>query len=74
MKVLIVGASGTIGSEVLIHCLAHPRITQVVAFIRRDLPPDVSSHTKLESIIIKDFSAWPEDVLRAHADAVAMLW
>ncbi|RYP40158.1 hypothetical protein DL767_001873 [Monosporascus sp. MG133] len=74
MKILIVGASGMIGGEVLIQCLAHLSISSVVAFVRRDLPPDVSGHPKLECVLVKDFSVWPEDVLQAHADAAAMIW
>lgn len=74
MKILIVGASGMVGREALIQCLAHPGITRVVAFVRRDLPEDVSGHSKLESFIIKDFSSWPEDVLQRHSDAAAMIW
>lgn len=74
MKVLIVGASGMVGGEALSQCLAHPTITKVVAFVRRDLPDDVSGHPKLESVVIKDFAAWPEDVLLAHSDAAAMIW
>lgn len=74
MKVLIVGASGMIGGEVLSQCLAHPDISHVIAFVRRDLPEDVSSHPKLQTVIIKDFANWPEDVLQAHADASAMIW
>lgn len=74
MKVLIVGASGMIGSEVLIQCLAHPRISKVVAFVRQELSAQVSGHPKLESVVIRDFSAWQEDVLQAHGDAAAMIW
>ncbi|KPM39541.1 hypothetical protein AK830_g7019 [Neonectria ditissima] len=74
MKILIVGASGSIGGEALLHCLSHPSISKVVAFVRRDLPANVSDHPKLESVLIKDFSAWPKDVLDAHADAVGMIW
>jgi uncharacterized protein YbjT (DUF2867 family) len=74
MKVLIVGASGMIGGEALFQCLAHPSISSVVAFVRRDLPADVSDHPKLECVLMKDFAKWPEDVLQAHADAAAMIW
>ncbi|KAF4472860.1 NADH(P)-binding domain-containing [Fusarium albosuccineum] len=74
MKVLIVGATGSIGAEVLRQCLAHPRISRVIVFVRRELPADVSGHSKLESVLVKDFSEWPEEVLRAHSDAVAMVW
>ncbi|KAK7429768.1 hypothetical protein QQZ08_003613 [Neonectria magnoliae] len=74
MKILIVGASGSIGGEALLQCLAHPEISKVVAFVRRDLPSDVSDHPKFESVLIKDFSKWPKDVLKAHADAAGMIW
>ncbi|KAI8966429.1 hypothetical protein F5Y11DRAFT_343490 [Daldinia sp. FL1419] len=69
MKILVVGASGAIGGVVLRHCLAHPDISKVVAFVRRDLPADVSNNPRLECVIIEDFSKWPEDVLQAHSDA-----
>ncbi|KAI8945161.1 hypothetical protein F4801DRAFT_594378 [Xylaria longipes] len=74
MKVLITGASGSIGGGCLIQCLAHPSISTVVAFVRRELPGDVSNHPKLKTVLIKDFSQWPEDVLKVHADAVGMIW
>ena len=74
MKVLIVGASGSIGSEALFQCLSHPLITSVVAFVRRDLPAEVSSNSKLDVVEIKDFAIWPEDVLREHKDAVGIIW
>lgn len=74
MKVLIVGASGSIGGEVFAQCLAHPSISSVVAFVRRDLPSDISNHPKLTCVLVKDFAIWPEEELQKHADAVAMIW
>ncbi|TGJ82739.1 hypothetical protein E0Z10_g6032 [Xylaria hypoxylon] len=74
MKVLITGASGSIGGECLTQCLSNPDISTVVAFVRRDLPAEISSHPKLKCVLIKDFSQWPEDVLQAHADAAGIIW
>ncbi|KAJ2998732.1 hypothetical protein NUW58_g227 [Xylaria curta] len=74
MKVLLTGASGSIGGGCLTQCLAHPGISTVVAFVRRELPTDLSNHPKLKCVVIKDFSQWPEDVLQAHADAAGMIW
>lgn len=74
MKILIVGASGMVGSEAITHCLAHPNISKVVAFVRRELPEEIRKHAKLQSIIHTDFSQWSEDLLRAHSDASAMIW
>ncbi|RGP59519.1 hypothetical protein FSPOR_11276 [Fusarium sporotrichioides] len=73
MKILFIGASGSIGGEALRQCLAHPQVTSVVCFVRRPLPSDVSDNPKLQSITIKDFSFWPEDVLLPHVDAAAMI-
>lgn len=74
MKILIAGATGSIGGECVKQCLAHPRISSVVAFSRREVHPDIASHPKLTSILLEDFARWPEDILRSHADAAAMLW
>lgn len=74
MKVLLTGGTGTIGGGALRACLAHPQITKVVAFARRALPEDVSSDPKLETVIVKDFSNWSDDLLDRHMDAAAMIW
>ena len=74
MKILITGASGMIGGEVLSQSLAHPEVTSVIAFVRQKLATKISEHPKLQTVIIKDFANWTEDVLRPHADAAAMIW
>lgn len=74
MKILFVGATGSIGSEVLEQCLAHPEITSIIAFSRRELPAAVISNPKLQVIIKNDFSSWEKGELEPHADAVAMAW
>jgi hypothetical protein len=74
MKVLFVGASGVIGGGILDQCLAHPNITTVVAFVRRELPPAVSGNSKVKCVIKKDFAQWEDDELRPHTDAAAMIW
>ncbi len=52
MKVLITGATGMVGKGVLLECLDHPEVSQVVTIGRSAL--DVT-HTKLQSVIHKDF-------------------
>ncbi|CAJ0544549.1 Ff.00g036720.m01.CDS01 [Fusarium sp. VM40] len=73
MKVLFLGATGSIGGEALRQCLAHPKITSVVAFVRRQLPDDVRDNPKVQTVMVKDFVVWPEDVLLPHVDAAAMV-
>jgi uncharacterized protein YbjT (DUF2867 family) len=51
MKIIIAGASGYIGQELLTQSLAHPSITSVVALSRRDLN---ITHNKLRVVHMKD--------------------
>ncbi|VUC33424.1 unnamed protein product [Clonostachys rosea] len=74
VKVLLTGATGTIGGAVLERCLAHPHISTVVAFTRRKLPDAVASDPKLRIEIMQDFSNWSEELLDPHRDAAAMIW
>jgi len=74
MKVLVTGATGTIGRHALLHALLRPEITSIVALSRRDLPADISNNPKLKVIILKDFNDWPQDILEEINDADAMIW
>lgn len=74
MKILLTGATGTIGGGALRACLAHPQITKIVAFVRRALPEEISSNPKLETVLVEDFSNWSDDLLDRCMDASAMIW
>jgi uncharacterized protein YbjT (DUF2867 family) len=74
MKVLITGATGTIGKAALNQALLRPEITSVVALTRRSLPSNVSANLKLKTIIMEDFSGWAANVLDEIKDADAMIW
>jgi len=66
MKLLLAGATGLVGSQVLRLALADARITQVTAPVRRALP---LTHAKLLAPIV-DYDALPEDAAWWQADAV----
>ena len=51
-KVIITGASGMVGEGVLIECLEHPQITEVLSVGRR---PCGMVHSKLKEYIVPDF-------------------
>ncbi|MEO9474876.1 MAG: epimerase [Cyclobacteriaceae bacterium] len=53
MKVIITGASGMVGRGVLLECLDHAQVDQVLSIGRSELQID---HPKLKQIIHKDFS------------------
>ncbi|RQW22322.1 NAD-dependent dehydratase [Rhodobacteraceae bacterium CH30] len=62
--VLILGASGAVGQQVLAQALAHPGIVRVVAPTRLALPP----HAHLDNPLV-DFSALPDSAPWWQADA-----
>lgn len=72
MKVILTGATGFIGSEILSQLLSNPKITSVVAVSRR-APP--ASDPKLKTVLLEDFSKpWPSSVLDECAGADACIW
>lgn len=65
MKLLLVGATGLVGREVLRLALMDARVSRVVAPVRQPLPP----HSKLDAPLI-DFDRLPPDASWWQADAV----
>jgi uncharacterized protein YbjT (DUF2867 family) len=74
MKVILSGATGFIGSEALRQCLKSSSITSVVVLSRRNLEDSVTSNPKLKVIIMDDFTAYPDTVLKELAGAEACIW
>ncbi|MGO4110555.1 NAD-dependent epimerase/dehydratase family protein [Paenibacillus sp. YAF4_2] len=52
IRAIITGATGMVGEGVLMECLQHPDVEQVLAITRR---PSGVTHPKLKEIIHKDF-------------------
>jgi hypothetical protein len=71
MKVLITGATGSIGGKMLQYLLLRPEITSVVALSRREV---ISESEKLRSLIVKDFLNLDPEILANISDADAMVW
>ncbi len=65
MKLLLVGATGLVGREVLRLALADARVSQVVAPVRKPLP----AHPKLDAPLV-DFDRLPADAPWWQADAL----
>lgn len=64
MKILLIGATGLVGSHVLMLALTDPRISQVIAPTRKPLTP----HAKLYAPIV-DFDYLPDDESLWQVDA-----
>ncbi|WPH00271.1 Hypothetical protein R9X50_00309500 [Acrodontium crateriforme] len=71
MRIILTGSSGYIGGSVLKRCIEHPSVTSIIALSRRDLE---TSHSKLETIILKDFASYEPAVLARLKDAEACIW
>lgn len=52
MKIIITGTTGMVGEGVLIECLAHPQVTEVLSVSRK---PAGFTHPKLKEYIVPDF-------------------
>src|SRR5688572_19088486 len=57
MKVIITGTTGMVGEGVLLECLAHPQITEVLSVSRK---PTGMTHPKLKEYIVPDFLSLKE--------------
>jgi nucleoside-diphosphate-sugar epimerase len=79
MKLIVTGASGYVGTEVIRKSLSLPQITSVIALARQavSVPNDLDSQadvSKLQSIIIKDYNEYPDGVKEFFVDADACIW
>lgn len=72
MKVVLSGATGFIGYEVLTQCLNHPSITSVIALTRRDL--NLAANSKVKVIKVKDFTSYDEATVDELRTADAAIW
>ncbi|MBX2828606.1 MAG: NAD-dependent epimerase/dehydratase family protein [Flavobacteriaceae bacterium] len=64
-RVIITGATGMVGKGVLLECLDHPSVSEVLAINRSSLD---LQHSKLKEIILEDFAALEtiEDQLKGY--------
>jgi len=74
MKVILSGATGFIGREVLNQALAHPAITSLVCITRKALPETARSNPKLKAIILTDFLSYTPEILSQLEGAESCIW
>ena len=79
MKLVIAGASGFVGTELIRQSLKRPDISTVIALARKPVsaPDDLGPHvhpSKLRSVVIDDYGSYPEDVRTELAQADACIW
>jgi hypothetical protein len=75
MKLLVTGASGYVGTEIIRQSLQLPQVTSVVAVARKPVSvPSGADPARLKSIIVKDYGDYPASVRDEFKDAAACIW
>ncbi|CAL8578623.1 hypothetical protein XPA_004390 [Xanthoria parietina] len=80
MKLIVVGATGLVGSEVIRLALRNPSVASVVAIARKPVPAPTNAGpeaqtSKLQSVVLENWTdPYPEDVIQHIKDADACIW
>jgi len=70
-KIIITGVTGMAGEGVLLECLSHPEILEILAVSRK---PIGKSHPKLKEYLIPDFLQLPDDDNRLMGYDACSFW
>lgn len=78
-KVIVAGANGFVAAETIRQALISPEFTSIVALARRPLSlpsglPAGTDSSKLQSVVVEDYSALSQDVKKHFAGADACIW
>jgi len=77
-RLLITGATGTAGFAAYLAALADPSVSYITLLLRREVPAwanlPSNATDKSKTIIVKDFSQYPEDVISQIADHDGCVW
>lgn len=76
MKLVIVGGTGLVATELIRQSLRAREITSVVALARRpvQLGVDAFNTTKFESVVVRDYAQYTDSAKAALAGADACIW
>ena len=79
MKLIVAGASGFVGAEIVRRALADPRVTHLIALSRNPLtPPDDlakgSDTSKFHNVVVEDYGSYSDDVKKEFQGVDGVLW
>ena len=74
MKLIVAGGTGLLATEVIRQSLQLPEITSVVALARKQVQMEGFDSSKLKSVIIEDYSNYPEHVKAEFVGVDACIW
>ncbi|EPE26253.1 NAD(P)-binding Rossmann-fold containing protein [Glarea lozoyensis ATCC 20868] len=75
MKLIVAGATGFVGSEVVAQAIAHKSITSVIALSRRPLSEPPFNHPKVKVVVLEDFEkGYTPEVIEQLKGAEGCCW
>ncbi|KAJ5579582.1 uncharacterized protein N7459_005567 [Penicillium hispanicum] len=75
MKLIVAGATGLVGSEIIRQSLQVREITQVIALARKSVQiGDNLDSSKLKSVVVRDYGEYSDDAKAELAGADACIW
>ncbi|PQE21333.1 hypothetical protein CJF32_00006475 [Rutstroemia sp. NJR-2017a WRK4] len=80
MKLIVTGATGFVGQEVIRQAIRNPAVTSIIALARKVVPApsigdEAATSAKFQSVILKDWTSdYPESVKQRLRDADACIW
>ena len=79
MKLIIAGASGFVGRELVRQALEDPRVTSLIALSRSTITPPANlgegaDVAKFQNVIVEDYGSYSDDAKRAFEGVDAVLW
>jgi uncharacterized protein YbjT (DUF2867 family) len=77
MHIILTGATGTIGAEVLGHCLSSSKITRLSILSRRQFTLPVGeglNANKAQIIVHEDYSKYPDELREKLKGAEGCIW
>jgi dTDP-4-dehydrorhamnose reductase len=75
MKIIIVGGTGLVATELIKQSLPMPEITSIVALSRRPVYlEDAVNKPKFKSVVLRDYEEYPDSVKAELSGADACIW
>ncbi|KAJ5947194.1 hypothetical protein N7466_000209 [Penicillium verhagenii] len=75
MKLIVAGATGLVGSEVIRQALQNKDVTEVIALARKPVHIEGNnSPSKLKCVVIRDYAEYSDEVKAELAGANACIW
>jgi dTDP-4-dehydrorhamnose reductase len=76
MKLIIVGGTGLVATELIRQSLAMPDITSIIAVARRpvQIDADAVNKSRFKTAIIQDYEKYPDTLKSEISGADACIW